>query len=344
MNKNYHKNMNSEKKKQNRNLGIEILRMILCFWVLSFHCLNKSKIGNLLNYITKKKFYHVPCFSFISFYFSYNIFSSRNIKMAQRRFERLLIPYIIWPSFIFINNNVLHFFFKDGKRPLSFNDLKIQIISGRQFIIPLWFLFSMIFLTLLFLILSFTFKKYFLFITQLLAIISYIMQYSEIYSSLNNYKNNVRLPIFDTLSMLPLSAIGLIFSSFNKINILKENLFKTLFFSYLFLFLLFKYEFFITMNGYRGIEYIFSSLLLFIGFYLLPFEYTYSWIQLLIKQITSYTNGIYCLQGKIISFVRFRIDKSGTFKTSVISYILLYAICFFGANLFKKCKLKYLFI
>ena len=98
------------------------------------------------------------------------------------------------------------------------------------------------------------------------------------------------------------------------------------------------------MNGYRGIEYIFSSLLLFIGFYLLPFEYTYSWIQLLIKQITSYTNGIYCLQGKIIAFVRFRIDKSGTFKTSVITYILLYAICFFGANLFKKCKLKYLFI
>ena len=30
----------------NRNLGIELLRMILCFWILSFHCLNKEKISN----------------------------------------------------------------------------------------------------------------------------------------------------------------------------------------------------------------------------------------------------------------------------------------------------------
>ena len=30
--------------KKDINLGIEILRMILCFWVLSFHCLEKNKI------------------------------------------------------------------------------------------------------------------------------------------------------------------------------------------------------------------------------------------------------------------------------------------------------------
>ena len=35
---------NGEKKINNRNLGIELLRVILCFWVLSFHCLNNNKI------------------------------------------------------------------------------------------------------------------------------------------------------------------------------------------------------------------------------------------------------------------------------------------------------------
>ena len=70
------KNMNVKKEKI--NLGIELLRMILSFWVLSFHCLEKNKINYFIFYITKTKFYHVPCFSFISFYFSYNVFFDRN--------------------------------------------------------------------------------------------------------------------------------------------------------------------------------------------------------------------------------------------------------------------------
>lgn len=72
------------------NLGIEILRTILCFWVLSFHTLDINKINYFLFHITKKKLYHVPCFSFISFYFSYKIFSEKNIAKLKKRLIRLL--------------------------------------------------------------------------------------------------------------------------------------------------------------------------------------------------------------------------------------------------------------
>ena len=264
--------------------------------------------------------------------------------MVKKRIERLLIHYIIWPLLIFLNDNIMHYCFGLSLRNNSLNDLKIQLILGRQFIIPLWYLFSMIFLTILFFILSFIFRNNFLFFAQLLSISSYILQYSNKYACLNKYKNNVRLPILDTLSILPLSVIGLNFASSKFIDILKANPKMSLFFSYLFLYFLFKYEIFINLGGYNGIINIFSSLLFFVGFYLLPLEKTNTCIQNFIKQITSYTNGIYCLQGKIIIFVKTKIDRIGGFKSSIISYILLYLISFIGHKIFGKTKLKYLFI
>lgn len=69
------------------NLGIEILRMFLCFWVLCFHCLKKNKINYFLFFIAKTKFFHVPCFCFISFYFSNNniIFFSRELLLNLKK-------------------------------------------------------------------------------------------------------------------------------------------------------------------------------------------------------------------------------------------------------------------
>lgn len=238
----------------------------------------------------------------------------------------------------------MHICFGLSLNKISFNDLKIQIISGRQFIVPLWYLFSMIFLTILFFILSFIFRNNFLFSLQLLCISSYILQYSNKYDCLNKYKNNVRLPILDTLSILPLSVIGLSFASSKFIDILKAKKKMSLFFSYLFLYFLFKYEIFINLGGYNGIINIFSSLLFFVGFYLLPLEKTNTCFQNFIKQITSYTNGIYCLQTKIIFFVKSKIDRNGSFKSSIISYILLYFISFIGQKICRKTKMKYLFI
>lgn len=96
------------------NLGIEILRMILCFWVISFHFAGNT---NKIKYKILNTFYHVPTFMLISFYFSYNTFISNDITKCKKRLERLLIPYIIWPiiflsisiSFDSINIKQLHY-------------------------------------------------------------------------------------------------------------------------------------------------------------------------------------------------------------------------------------------
>jgi fucose 4-O-acetylase-like acetyltransferase len=80
-----------------RNVGLQILRMLLCFWVLLFHCLRKSDFI-LFKFIKTKKF-HVPCFFFISFFYFYPTIEYRDSIKMKSRLERLFIPYTIWPIF-----------------------------------------------------------------------------------------------------------------------------------------------------------------------------------------------------------------------------------------------------
>lgn len=160
---------------KNRNIGIELLRMIHSYFIVMVHC---CKISNriLFNLIIRKPF-HVPSFFLISFYFFYNNIFSRNIKKIKARFLRLLIPYIIWPLLIFIFNNLFFTFFRFSqfKRFLSFKELVIQIIFGRKFHDVFWFQFNLIFITLLFTILSFVLNKIFLNILVIFGIISYYL-------------------------------------------------------------------------------------------------------------------------------------------------------------------------
>ena len=86
---------------------------------------------------------------------------------------------------------------------------------------------------------------------------------------------------------------------------------------------------------------------IFVIFLLLPFEkinndkYIY-----FIKQITSYTAGIYYLHTKIRDFLINYIikKKSLTMMQCFINYLLCYSICFIGSKIFKNYNLKYMFI
>ena len=95
------KNKNINK---NRIIGIEILRLILCYWVVSYHYTSRKYAKQKYLFFIKTKYYHVPCFTFISFYFTSNLFINRDIERIKNRLERLLIPYIIYPVFIWLIN------------------------------------------------------------------------------------------------------------------------------------------------------------------------------------------------------------------------------------------------
>lgn len=85
---------------------------------------------------------------------------------------------------------------------------------------------------------------------------------------------------------------------------------------------------------------------LFINFSILPFDkIKNNKIILFIKQITSYTGGIYYLHPEIYNiFEKYIIEfKNKTFKGCIINYLICYFVCFFGTKIFKKSKFKFLF-
>ena len=196
------------------NLGIEILRMILCFWVISFHY---AGVKNVSKYKILKTFFHVPTFMIISFYFNYKALISNDIIKYKNRLERLLIPYIIWPIIFMIISK------------FSFNYLKIkqiiilllhQYLTGFKVMGSLWFVGILIFFGILFRIITCLFRKRALLILQILSIISYFIQYKEInYKIFFKYSNDLRSGSW-VVDMMPIAVTGL--------TLRKRDIFKNL--------------------------------------------------------------------------------------------------------------------
>jgi len=332
-------------KKVERNLGIELLRMFLSYWIIVIHCLSLSDLRRKI----ERHNYHVPCFSFISFYFLYKILIMRNINVIKNRFERLLIPYFVWPSIIWIYNNISFIIFGTNRfeRYLTFYDLKIQILVGRGFHGPMWFLFSLIIFTLFFVIVSFIFIEQFLFVLLLMAIISYSIQYSEYgFEFFNGFNECIRGSLGHCLATFPIAIIAILFSSFNLVQCIKKHYKKSIFLSFVMIYFIYKNDIFVNLHWYYGFKKAFMAILIFIFFASLPIrEIDSKILNFIIKTITSYTQGIYCTHLIIMYYlVNLSSINEINFKECLVIYLLGYYISFIGFKIVGKTKLKYLFI
>jgi peptidoglycan/LPS O-acetylase OafA/YrhL len=92
--------------------------------------------------------------------------------------------------------------------------------------------------------------------------------------------------------------------------------------------------------------YIIGSSLFFILFSLFPLDNFNKFAKMIIRHITNFTAGIYMLHIKIFEIFERRIDsiKKHTFLGCIIIYLLSYLTCLIFYSLFKRSKIKYLFI
>ena len=159
------------------NVFFALLKIYISFLVVNSHCFkppislyqNEFKLKLLQSQI------HVPIFYIISFYFCYNLFSTKNIVKIKLRFERILIPYFVWPIILFlINNFLLNFISK-----ISLYDLLLQLLYGHQYNTVFWFQYDLIIVTIIFTISSLLFYKFHIFFLINLEIISFYFQYSN---------------------------------------------------------------------------------------------------------------------------------------------------------------------
>jgi len=341
--------MDISKKKPKRFIGIEILRAFLCFRIVLFHYYSSKN-----NYINKlrKNLFQVPCFFFISFYFLYPIISTKKILKMRIRLERLFIPYIIYPNFIWIINNLMFYLinFNIYNRYLTLIELKTQLIvaKGIAGLGALWFLFNLLILTFIFFIASFLVKKNYILFFQIISLTSYIIQYSGInYRLFIQYSSKIRMSIGNLIETFPLAIGAFFFSSNNLFQLLsKYNKTKYIFFCFFVFYLISNYDIFAYLKGNSspGIKPMVNSIILFSIFYLTPFENINSKILNFITPITKYTQGIYCLNSLLVIYMRRYFEKNGTFIGTIILYIICYFISFIGFKIFGKTKIKFLFV
>ena len=124
------------------------------------------------------------------------------------RLERLFIPFILWPSFIWSFNNIIYLTFNKNRigRLLSIKELTLQILTGRKFMIHLWFLFHLLFLSIIFFILSYLYQALFFLSINLIAILFYILQYFKYNYFYNNYKDCIAHSIGHFISSFPIAV------------------------------------------------------------------------------------------------------------------------------------------
>ena len=329
------------------NNGIEILRFILCLWIVIHHCsIIKEKH---IKYI--RRAFHVPTFVLMSFYFFYPYIRDRKIEKIVSRFQRLLYPYVLWPIIILLLNN---FFIQTTqyslyKTNLSLKDAYIQIIIGVRYHGIFWFQFNLIFISLFLSIISFLFKDYSLIILEYFGFLSLYLLYSKINLNLFiYYDEQIQKAIGSLVEIFPLTIIGC-YLNFINILVKAQNIsLHSHLFLLIIIYFLFEYNIFIYYPGFMYpniILNIFASIILFITFGTIKMEKIFL-LNSILKHITKYTGGIYYVHQlfnhsfrKYILFFK----KQSYFSACVI-YIISYLMCFTGYKFFKNYKLKYLFI
>ena len=325
------------------NLGIQILRLLLCFWIVIVHC---SKIKNEHQKYLFRGF-HVPTFIFLSFYFYYPIISRKNIDKITSRFQRLLLPYTFWPII-----RLLLFTIKNHNIKYILRNIILQLLIGSPIHGHFWFLFNLIFLSLFFAIILFSFNKNGIKILIFTELFCYYLHISGLgFDLLNNFTYLFRKNIGSLIEIIPLSVNGCIFSIIKYLFINKRSSIYLYFIFFIIIFILFNYDIFIEKKGFicsRVSLYIISSSILFLLFGTLPFEKVQKneYIILVIKYITQFTGGIYYIHSIVRDFIHiysYSFLKRNYFY-SLIIYVICYSICFIGNKFFKNYKLKYLFL
>jgi hypothetical protein len=339
------------KVKKKNNLGLSTLRIYLSFLVVASHCFLPKSINSVKS-IKKIMIYnriHAPTFYVISFFFGYKLFKSKNISKIKIRFERLLIPYFIWPIIIWSLNNLLSLLFMKTYK-ISFKDLILQILTGHVFMRVLWFQYDLIFFTLLMAIIHLLFyEKLISYILINLKFLSLFLQYSNyniiLFSKYNFIK---KYPFGRFFEIVPYCIIGYILASLSLVHILSKNRIISINIFLSFLILNIKHKIFFEIRGffYQGLKLYISSISIFSIFSLIPNEiFANKYIVKLIELISIHTAGIYFIHLPLYNYFRiFLLAKNMGFFGIIMIYFISYFICLFGKIIFRETKLIYLFM
>ena len=326
-------------------LNIQILRMILSFNIVVMHCIGNKNQNRLIYFICiTGSIYYVPIFFLISFYFSYKTFIQRNIDKLKERLLRIIIPYIIWPLILWLKFNIINYI-KGIEVKNKYKDLFYQLLIGKPFHPIFWFQFCLLFWSIIFIIIIFAFKNTYNYIMIIVLLIILFLNLSGLTPLvLENYSFMISRSIGDIFYKITYIMSGFYFGSKSILEKKFSVKIKIIIISIIGVFI-FNKSMNKRNNNYIAIQLIIN--IIFLSFSFLPFDLIKNKIIIsFIKQITSFTGGIYYLHWEIKyrTFNNSNLIQKADFMSCVINYLMCYIFCFFSFKLFKNTKLKYLFI
>ena len=335
--------------KKNFNIGFAILRIYLSFLVVNRHIFIPSVTARKKIIIRIIRIpIHVPTFYLMSFFFCNNLFKSKNIRKIKLRFQRILIPYFVWPIIILSLNNLLSFIIKKIDI-IYFKNLILQLITGNDFMGVLWFQCNLILITLLIIIIHFLFNEK-LAIYALLNLFFFGIYFT--YSNYNflffsKYNTCIRLTFGRFFEISGFCITGYFLAYSNLFYILLKNRILSINIFMPILILIIKFNIFLWIKGFdfQGLGLYILSISVFFLFSLIPNErFENKYIIKFIKIISNHTAGIYFIHNHVFFYLKiFSLVKNGSFIASIIVYFISYFISFYGKLKFRKTKLINLF-
>ena len=291
-------------------------------------------------------------FFFISFYFSYNTLSSKDISKIKGRFKRMIIPYIGWPIIIYIKDKFNYYILKK-QEIYNLKDLYYQILTGCPIYRIFWFFFILIILSLFITLIIRIFNKKYIFVLLIICFLDYIFFYSG-YAKIfifNKYKffpvHHSIMPNFEYFIFV---FTGFYFANKQILNKLYKFRGRVIFISIIIIFIYLKYYSVIFSKIHFFYHCIIKNIFVcfvFLLFALIPFDnIKNNYLNFYLYKLTNYTGGIYYLHGQIGRVFRknISINKNNTFMGCILIYIVCYILCAIGNHIFNKSFIKYLFI
>lgn len=329
-----------EKNYGNYNLGISLLKMFMCFLVIVSHIWGVNVVyTGPLGWIYYLREYSVPVFMMVSFVFSEKMLNNLDGEKLWKRIVKLVVPLFVWALIYWLFYKLLEEFLYPGYN-IRLRDLFWQMFTGNSIYLngTMWFQVDLIILTLLFALISLIAQKYKNSVFALLATACIVLQYSGTLHFIFKFKSELVGPTGRLFEMLPLAVIGYMLAYFGVLENSRKCWITTMIISVVGIRLM-RYYGVIAAPAkqtfdYGGIGKIVMALLLIFLCYAPPLEKLPKFVHIIVKWLTRYTFGIYCMHRLVATLLHYFIShrtwdiETFTFVDCVVTYLLCYFISF----------------
>ena len=318
-----------------RNLGIDFLRVWMCFGVVLIHFWMPESTNSEIErwFIHQTQQLAVPVFMLISFV----VLSKEGTGFLMskeklgKRLKRLAIPVAIWAivyaAIYLLAQTLLH---KDYN--INIGTFLSQLFIGHEYNKPMWFQNTLIYFTVLFYLIYKVDEHWRgggILCLLMLTMVSFVFQYSGLnHQMLDSIEENIRIPLGRFINMLPYACMGILLVQSGVLNYLRSHPISVLVLTTVFVLIcIFVPEWGTDTFGSNGLGLYLMCISLVAIFYILPFEKLPLGCQKIISVFSKYTLGIYCIHNMIGGFYnQILVPRFGFPYYSLIECLIVFAV------------------